>query len=117
MAAAYFGGAAYFGHRGYGTEFLGIFTFGSLHENSKLTDAAVELANNSSHAVKVKVVTPEELERLLVQGFATKIAAKAWRERASLRSSRGSLGTRLVRAICRRLENVWLVGSACRSEL
>lgn len=115
MAVYYYGGAAYFGHPGYGTKFLGIETFGSLHENPDLTDAAVAWEN--SFGVEVKVVSPEELERLLAQGFAKEIAAEAWRERASLRLSRESRGRGLVRAICRRLEKVWLVGRACRAEL
>lgn len=114
MVVIYYGGVAYYGHRGYGTEFLGIYTFGSLHENPKLTDAAVEWIN--SFNLEVKVVSPEELERLLAQGFSQQIAAEAWRERVALRSSRDSLGTRLVRDICRWVEDVWIVGGACRAE-
>ena len=115
MAVIYYGGAAYFGHRGYGSEFLGIVHFGSLHENPKLTDVAVE-AWYRSYGLEVKVVSPEELERLLAQGFAKEIAAEAWRERVALRLIKEPLGTRLVRAICQRLEDVWIVGGACRAE-
>ncbi|MCH8096596.1 MAG: hypothetical protein IID53_05920 [Proteobacteria bacterium] len=115
MSQYYYGGAAYFGRRGYGTKFLKVEHIGSLHENPDLTDAAV--AWEESFGLTVKVVSPEELERLLAQGFAKEIAAEAWHERASLRLIKEPLGTRLVRAICRRLEKVWLVGSACRAEL
>ena len=115
MAMYYYGGAAYFGRPGYGTKFLGVEHIGSLHEDPKLTDAAV--AWEESFGLTVKVVSPEELERLLAQGFAKEIAAEAWRERASLRLIKEPLRIRLVRAICRRLEKVWLVGSACPAEL
>ena len=116
MTVIYYGGVAYFGRPGYGTKFLGIAHLGSLHENPKLTEAAVAAWFHPWN-LEAKVVSPEELERLLAQGFAKKIAAEAWRERVALRLNREPLGTWLSRAICRRLGKVWLVGSACPAEL
>ena len=100
MAVIYYGGAAYFGHYGYGTEFLAIYTFGSLHENPRLVDEAVKWMG--TFGLEVDVVSLNELKRRLAVGVSEEIAAEAWRERVALRLSREPPGTRLVRAICQR---------------
>lgn len=72
FAPLYYGGVAYFGQPGYGTEFLGEYVYGTLHHTRFLGAAAVKWVE--SYGLKVRKVRLEDLERLLERGHAREVA-------------------------------------------
>lgn len=79
LARVYYGGVAYFGGNGYGTEFLKTYTFGSLHDDKELELAAIKWVESSK--LNVTVLPPDELEARLEAGFRDVIASRPWMSR------------------------------------
>lgn len=72
-----YGGIAYFGRPGYGTAFLGRYTYGVQHEDPALAQNAMDWI--AEFNLPTRTVSPDQLRVLLEAGFAEQIAQADWR--------------------------------------